>query len=256
MRKVAELASQLFISNGQKPNVEGIILAGSADFKTQLGKSDLFDQRLARIVIGMVDVSYGGKSGFTQAIALSSDILGSVKLIKEKKLLQRYMEEISKDTGKYCFLVDDTLRALELGAVQDLIIWENLDIDRIVLNNCTSSEEIVVHLSKEQQSNENFFRDPETDAKLEVVEKESIVEWFANHYKDFGCNLELVTDHSSEGQQFVKAFGGIGGILRWKVNFVELSNYENVSNPDYDTSDDDDNGSIGDYSFGDDDFEF
>ena len=135
VRKVAELATQLFVPDGQRPNVQGLVLAGSADFKAELMRSDLFDQRLSRIVIKMVDVSYGGENGFNQAIELSSDTLGSVKLMKEKKLLQRYMDEISQDTGKYCFMVEDTLKALDLGAVEDLIVWDNLEINRFVLRN-------------------------------------------------------------------------------------------------------------------------
>jgi len=42
VRKVAEEAVRLYISN-DRPNVAGLILAGSADFKTELGQSDLFD---------------------------------------------------------------------------------------------------------------------------------------------------------------------------------------------------------------------
>lgn len=100
VRKVAELATQLFVPDGQMPNVQGIILAGSAEFKTQLMRSDLFDPRLQKIVVKMVDVSYGGENGFNQAIELSADTLSNVKLMKEKKLLQRYMDEISQDTGQ------------------------------------------------------------------------------------------------------------------------------------------------------------
>ena len=44
VRKVAETAVQLFISN-DKPNISGMILAGSADFKTELSQSDMFDPR-------------------------------------------------------------------------------------------------------------------------------------------------------------------------------------------------------------------
>merc|ERR1739845_206467 len=226
VRKVAELATQIFVTDGQKPNVQGIVLAGSADFKAELMRSDLFDQRLSKIVLKMVDVSYGGENGFNQAIELSSDTLGSVKLMKEKKLLQKYMEEISQDSGKYCYMVEDTFKALELGAVEDLIIWENLNIDRIVLRNTSNSDENIVHLSKEQQTYDKHFRDTETGVELEIIEKEPIVEWFANNYKTYGCNLEFVTDRSSEGTQFVKGFGGIGGILRWKVDFIELNNFE------------------------------
>jgi len=40
---VAETAVQLYITN-DRPNVTGLILAGSADFKTELSQSDMFDQ--------------------------------------------------------------------------------------------------------------------------------------------------------------------------------------------------------------------
>lgn len=257
VRKVAEMATQLFVTDGQKPNVQGLVLAGSADFKSELMRSDLFDQRLRDIVIKMVDVSYGGLQGFNQAIELSADTLGEVKLMKEKKLLQKYMDEISLDTGKYCFGLDDTFKGLELGAIEHLIIWENLDAERLVLRNNSTSEETVSYLSKAQQENDNHFHDPETGVELEVTEKESLVEWFANNYKQFGCNLEYVTDRSGEGTQFVKGFGGIGGILRWKVDFVEMSAYDDQgtgaddSDDDSDEEDEDD-----DYGFDDGDFGF
>jgi len=50
--------------------------------------------------------------GFNQAIELSSECLANVKLVQEKRLLQRYFDEISQDTGKYCFMVQDTLQVL------------------------------------------------------------------------------------------------------------------------------------------------
>jgi hypothetical protein len=65
VRKVAELAVQHFIT-ADKVNVTGLILAGSADFKTELSQSDMFDQRLVAKVIKVVDVSYGGENGFNQ----------------------------------------------------------------------------------------------------------------------------------------------------------------------------------------------
>lgn len=54
-------------------NVAGLVLAGSADFKTDLAMSDMFDQRLQAKIIKVVDVSYGGDNGFNQAIELAAD---------------------------------------------------------------------------------------------------------------------------------------------------------------------------------------
>jgi len=109
-------------------------------------------QRLQAKIIKIVDVSYGGENGFNQAIDLASDSLASVKFIQEKKLIQHYFDEISQvrrlveatrpidlqDTGKYVYGVEDTLKALEMGAVETLVCWENLEMMRYVLKNSTT----------------------------------------------------------------------------------------------------------------------
>ncbi|KNC95810.1 eukaryotic peptide chain release factor subunit 1 [Spizellomyces punctatus DAOM BR117] len=222
VRKVAELAVQFFIT-ADKVNVAGLVLAGSADFKTDLSQSDLLDQRLQAKIIKVVDVSYGGENGFNQAIELCGEVLQNVKFIQEKKLIQRYFDEISQDTGKYCFGIDDTLKALDLGAVEILIVWEDLDVTRYVLKNPQTGEEIVKHLNKEQEKNQDNFRDVPTGTDYETVDKMPLLEWFTEKYKDFGATLEYITNRSQEGSQFVKGFGGIGGLLRYKVDFQQLT---------------------------------
>nr|CAD1828390.1 unnamed protein product [Ananas comosus var. bracteatus] len=230
VRKTAELATQFFINPAtSQPNVAGLILAGSADFKTELSQSDMFDPRLQAKILNVVDVSYGGENGFNQAIELSSEILSNVKFIQEKRLIGKYFEEISQDTGKYVFGVDDTLKTLEMGAVETLIVWENLDVNRFVLKHSATGENIVKHFTKEQEADQNNFRDSATGAELEVQDKTALLEWFANEYRQFGCTLEFVTNKSQEGSQFCRGFGGIGGILRYQLDvraFDELSDEE------------------------------
>eukprot|EP00244_Chara_vulgaris_P010366 TRINITY_DN4748_c0_g1_i2.p1 TRINITY_DN4748_c0_g1~~TRINITY_DN4748_c0_g1_i2.p1 ORF type:complete len:441 (-),score=108.44 TRINITY_DN4748_c0_g1_i2:887-2209(-) len=230
VRKTAELATQFFVNPATSTaNISGLILAGSADFKTELSQSDMFDARLATKILNVVDVSYGGENGFNQAIELSAEILSNVKFIQEKRLIAKYFEEISQDTGKYVFGVDDTLKALEMGAVETLIVWENLETNRYTLKNAVTAEVIIKHLAKDQDSVQAHFRDPETGAELEVQEKKSLLEWFAEEYRRFGCALEFVTNRSQEGSQFCRGFGGIGGLLRYQVDmrtFDEFSDRE------------------------------
>jgi len=235
VRKVAETAVQLFIAN-DKPNISGLILAGSADFKTELSQSDMFDPRLQGKVIKLVDVSYGGENGFNQAIELAAESLANVKFIQEKKLINRYFDQISQDTGKFCFGVEDTLRALEMGAVETLICWENLDIQRFVLKNHTTGEEKILHLTSEQEKDMTHFTDKETGVELELEENMPFLEWLANNYKNFGATLEIITDRSQEGSQFVRGFGGIGGMLRYKVDFQSMQ-CDNLDDEEFDLDD-------------------
>lgn len=237
VRKIAELTTQHFITN-DRPNVNGLVMAGSADFKNQLMQSDLFDIRLTPIILMIVDVSYGGENGFSQAIELSADTLGNVKFVKEKKLIGKFFDEIAQDSGKYCFGEKDTLMCLEMGAVETLIVWENLEINRHILHNSQTGEDTVVHLTPEQEKNDKYFKDAETGVELESIESGSMLEWLANEYKKFGCNLEFITDRSEEGSQFVQGFGGMGGILRYQVNLAEFEVASDIESGASDSSDD------------------
>lgn len=209
VRKVAELATDFFITH-DKPNVAGLVLAGSADFKNELAQSDLFDPRLSSKVIRVVDVSYGGENGFNQAIALASESLSNVKFVQEKQLIQTYFDEISQDSGKFCYGLNDTLAALEMGAVNRLIVWENLDMMRYVIRRPEQEMNQVIHVDHGQKQHV-------LSTEAELVDSMPLLDWFTETYKDYGATLDFITNRSQEGSQFVKGFGGIGGLLRYKV---------------------------------------
>lgn len=52
--------------------------------------------------------------------------------------------------------------------------------------------------------------------------QELMVEWLSNNYKSFGAKIAFVSDKSQEGSQFCKGFGGIGGIMRYKLDLATL----------------------------------
>lgn len=182
VKKVSELCTSIFVTNSQS-NVEGLILAGHSDLKNELNA--MMDPRL--VVIKTVDTNYGGRNGLNQAIELSEDVLQDVRFSKEKKILQRFFEELNCGTGMCCYGVKATLSCLEAGAIDTLIVWDQLDL-------------------------------PHEDG--------TFIDWVAERYKDFGCRLVFVSDRSGEGTQFVEGFGGIGGLLRYKVDMEKFDSEE------------------------------
>lgn len=178
IKKVAEMITNIFITNCVS-NVEGIILGGHSDLKNEL--TPFIDQRLT--IIKAVDTNYGGKNGLNQAIELCEDVLKDVRFSKEKKILQRFFDELNLNTGLYCYGYKATISCLEAGAIETLVVWENSDLEH---------------------------------------ENDLFIDWIAENYKNFGCNLVFVSDKSGEGTQFVEGFGGIGGILRYKVDIEQF----------------------------------
>jgi peptide chain release factor subunit 1 len=232
VRKVAEVATQLFIKDNM-PNVTGLILAGLADFKNDLNNSDMFDPRLKKIVVQVVDTCYGFENGFNQAIELAAETLRNTKFIQEKKLISRFFDEIAQDSGKVCYGIKESLYALENGAVNTLIVWENLDYYRVTL--VKGTEEKTIYLTQAQVEDTTNFKDDEGQ-DLEVKENDLLVDWLAENYRRFNISLQFVTDKSQEGAQFVQGFGGMGGLLRYNFDFSTMDpvHYEQKDNEESD----------------------
>lgn len=216
VKKVCETAASNFISN-DRPNVTGLILAGSADFKNNLKSFDLLDPRLLNIIIGTFDVAYGSENGFSQAIAMAGDTLTGVKLVREQKLLQAFYQELAKDSGKYCYSVNDVLAALEMGAVQQLIVWEALPHNRYEIRDKETSEISFQVFSPEQEERGDHLKD-----NTEILSKESLLEWISNNYKSFGAILSFVSDKTPEANQLVMGFGGMCAFLRYPLDLATV----------------------------------
>lgn len=120
-----------------------------------------------------------------------------------------------------CFGVEDTMKALELGALETMLLFENLDVNRYEIKNPVSGEIKVVLLTPKQETDEKYFKDKETGVDLETISCEPLADWLCINYKNYGVEISFITDKSPDGFQFVKGFGGIGGFLRYKL---ELDN--------------------------------
>ena len=236
--KIAELATNNFITN-DRPNVKGLIMAGSADFKTVISQGDCFDPRLKNIIVATYDVSYGGENGLNQAITMSADALANVRFVEEKKMISDFFENISLDTGMIVFGVSDTMQALEMSAIDKVLLYEELEITRYEIKNPVKGDTRVIYLNKTQEKDPKYFKDKDTGVDLEILNQESLADWLCVNYQHYGAKIELITDKTQEGFQFVKGFGGIGGTLRYKVDLDEIPNMDdNLGGDDFDPDED------------------
>lgn len=233
LRKVAELTGQHFITNDQ-PNVAGLVMAGNAGFKTELSETDMLDKRLGPVIVAVVDVSYGGENGLSEAITLAADALTNVKFVAEKRLVSKFFEEIALDTGMVVFGVEDTMKAMEVGALETMMLFEDLEINRYVLKNPIKGDTKTILLNPTQEKNTKYFKDQESGQDYDVLEKDPLAEWLCNNYGRFGVKIEFITDKSQEGFQFVKGFGGIGGFLRYKIELDQHVGDTNAGGEDFD----------------------
>lgn len=258
LRKICETAVSCFIdASGERPNVSGLILAGSADFKNELRETPLFDQRLRAVVLATLDVAYGGINGFNQAITLAAPVLSDLEYVREKAEIEAFFEEIATDSGLVAYGLADTMRAFEDGAAAKVILWQDSAVRRVEYGDAaTGAVHHVVH--KRRGNIQATDARDENGVELDVLLDLPLVDYFVHAYRSRGAELVLVSDQSEAGTQFVRGFGGVGAILRYAA---DLTNYEaevaamaddfdDIWGDGSDDDDDNDDGSFSDDFFG------
>lgn len=90
------------------------------------------------------------------------------------------------------------------------------------------------NVPKAKVTSQSKYKNEITGIEYEILDSIPLTEWFLDNYKKCVSHLEIITDKSSEGSQFVKGFGGIGGILRYRVD----ANFDDIEG-DNDFDDDD-----------------
>ena len=149
---------------------------------------------------------------------MAAEALSNVKFVQERKLICKFFENIAMDTGMVVFGVEDTLTALEMGSVEQLLLFEEIEVTRYQIKNPVKGTTTVHYLNPQQESDPKYFKDKESGIDMEVLSAQPLAEWLCEHYKDFGATIDFITDKSQEGYQFVKGFGGVGGFLRYKLD--------------------------------------
>ena len=131
------------------------------------------------------------------------------------------------------------MKALDLGALETMMLFENIEIMRYEIKNPVTNVSKTYLLNAQQEQDPKYFKDPETGVDLEVVSSEPLADWICLHYKEYGISIEFITDKSPDGFQFCKGFGGIGGFLRYRMDVDDVigdatGNYDEDFDPDED----------------------
>lgn len=225
-KKICEETTKAFITDS-RPNVDGIVLAGYADFKNNVIDNSFFDQRLRPIVLKVVDISYGGDAGFVQAINMAQECFRNVRLVQEQRTIDKFYAQVNFDTGKYCSGVEHTMKNLHEKLVEGLIVFDQLDYQMVQLRLKTPPKNAnppneVRYLKLRDVEHSSTWTDKAGKTEYVIVDYEPLIDWIGENYTQFQCELNLVTDKSPQGNQFVKGFGGIGAVLKCKTELNQL----------------------------------
>jgi peptide chain release factor subunit 1 len=216
-KRVAEAANTLFL---QIPDLKVIIVGGPGPTKEDFLKSGLLREDVARKIAGVLDTGYTDEQGVKELVNKSGEILADLDILKEKSLMQRFMEELVSERGLVAYGEGDVRRALEQGAVDVLLISEGFRKTKVaVLCQSCGHREHGITENVERYRKELAERSCPScgEMKLTVVEEKDVAQELLELAEKFNAKVELISTETEEGKQLQLAFKGVAAILRFKT---------------------------------------
>ncbi len=116
-------------------DITGIIVGGPGGTKSDFVDGAYLNHELKKKIIAVKDITYTDESGIRELVNASGEDLRDVENAQHKKYLQRFMHDLVKNPGMVSYGLKETEAALNMGAVDVLLLSEKLDeetIDRLV----------------------------------------------------------------------------------------------------------------------------
>ena len=127
-QRVAETANREF----SEKDIKGVIIGCPGPSKEDFFNGEYLQTRVKDKVLGLKDLSYTGEFGLNELVDKSHDLLASEDIIEEKKIMEKFFHSLSaKGGGKAVYKEKDVLDALSNGAVDVLLLSEDLDDSKV-----------------------------------------------------------------------------------------------------------------------------
>ncbi|OGS55593.1 MAG: peptide chain release factor 1 [Euryarchaeota archaeon RBG_19FT_COMBO_56_21] len=211
-KKIADIANESFLA---EKNLKGILVGGPGPTKEFFVKSEYLHYELQKKIVDTFDTGYTDEYGLKELVEKAREALKDIDLMREKDLMQRLLEEIRKPDGGLSIYGEDHVKnALTIGAVDTLIVSEDMRRVKLKLTcpSCGNKQEALAKDSTED------VKCAKCGNLMKVDQVDDLVGEMHRLADQNNTNVEFVSGESEEGQLLLKAFGGVAGILRFRIS--------------------------------------
>lgn len=124
MKKTAELMKEQFL---KREHLKGILVGGPGPIKYELVDSNFITGDVKKKILTIKDLSYTEEIGLQELVDKSEDVLAEEEVAEEKKFVGMFLEKLAREPDLVVYGEKNVRRALEMGAVDLLLLSESLD---------------------------------------------------------------------------------------------------------------------------------
>jgi peptide chain release factor subunit 1 len=216
--RIGESANDAFLTIDPK-DLQGILVGGPSPTKEEFVDGGFLHHELQHKILDALDVSYTDESGLYELVDAAQERLLDLEVTQDKLIMRRFMKELVSDKGLAAYGEKEVRHNLELGAVEVLLLSEDLRKTRakIVCSNRSCDFSEMQTRTSASAAVGNCFK---CGSPLSVTAEEDIVSDLSKMADQSGAEVKIISSEFEEGAQLYKAFGGIAAILRYKTSHI------------------------------------
>lgn len=114
-----------------KKELKGIIVGGPGPTKNSFVDGNFLPTEIKKKILAVKDTTYTGAFGLQELLDKSKDVLSKEEVSEEKRIVQNFLELLSKKPNMVAYGEEEVRKSLELGVVDTLLISESLEEKKI-----------------------------------------------------------------------------------------------------------------------------
>jgi peptide chain release factor subunit 1 len=216
-QKCGERVSEIFQNEG---NIKGIFVGGPGPTKRYFIEEEYLHYEIQNKIVEIFDTGYTDEFGLRELVATASETMTQLEIAKEKRVMKRFLREITKGDKSLALYGEDEIRkALHMGAVDTLLLSDNLRRYRVTLScpTCGHTEQRTINEDELDDFEPPICSQCPTPTTMEIVEKIDLIDELSELVESTGGSVVLISQTSEEGDSLYSAFNGVAAITRYPL---------------------------------------
>ncbi len=114
-----------------RKDLKGILIGGPGQTKNDFVDANYLNEEIKKKIVAIKDLSYTGDFGLQELVDKSQNELAQEEIGQEKQIMQEFFNKLAKTPGEVAYGEQQVRKVLQLGAVDKLLLSEELDDNKI-----------------------------------------------------------------------------------------------------------------------------
>jgi len=213
LNEIGDKSKKAFLDKAREDKLLGIVVGGPGFVKDKLVDNGYLHQELEDRIIATESLGHSGEGALSELVQKAEDAIEDSEAVREKQYVNEFLINLKEENGKSEYGLKQVLKAMEMGAVETVLISEDMgmyEADYI----CPNGHEKQIY--EEEPKISDSMECDECNEDMDLEEMQNIIDVMAEKAEEMSSDIKIISTDHEEGQRLMN-MGGIAALMRYRI---------------------------------------